>query len=264
MGDGEPAEDEAARAAMEKAESWVSPSEEEAEAASRHTEAAGMEAEALERELAELAEAESEAERALAEADAASLEAEAEAAEAEAEAVALEVEVLEAEAEAAEAEAAAAEAIATHAGVEAAEEPEAEEASASSTEVAESSFYSKNAFSRDPRPKGQALRGPQLGYINWDKVQYHIKSFQLRALAPHLHPNEFRVIMSVNLKNMGLDKGGEKCLKAIVGKRYDEKRRILTLQSRRFESRVENRLFLQGLLKVLVKETEQLQKEQGL
>lgn len=82
------------------------------------------------------------------------------------------------------------------------------------------------------------------------------------ALAPHVMPQEHRVVMKVHLEDLPISTQLEKViLREIVGKRMSEEKNILQIQSNIFGSRIENKRHLVSMLDRIIIGTKSLAKE---
>jgi len=70
---------------------------------------------------------------------------------------------------------------------------------------------------------------------------------------PHgIHPSEFKVVMKVQLEDLGLDERQQQRLKFMVGPRYNPDKDELTLVVNRFLNRIENKKYAVFLLENLL------------
>jgi hypothetical protein len=80
-------------------------------------------------------------------------------------------------------------------------------------------------------------------------LRFASTSFGRTLMAPHVHPNEHRVVVKINTRNLPLDATGVAILREIVGNaRYNEDRSELRLSSNQFGSRMENKRHLVSML----------------
>lgn len=90
-------------------------------------------------------------------------------------------------------------------------------------------------------------------------LRFTTTSFGRTLIAPHVHPNEHRVILKINTKNLPFattSKGGSstemEILREIVGNRLNDERQELRLTSNQFGSRMENKRHLVSMLDRIV------------
>jgi hypothetical protein len=95
-----------------------------------------------------------------------------------------------------------------------------------------------------------------------DALEFTAWSYGRLQLAPHVQPLENRVVLKVSIDDLPIKTLVEKViLKEIVGKRFNEEKNILQLQSRLFGSRIENKRHLVSMLDRIILGTKRLAKE---
>ena len=95
-----------------------------------------------------------------------------------------------------------------------------------------------------------------LANIDPSALRYKIKKYERMALPPYHHPNEFKVVLEVYVKDLNLSENGLEALIDIVGPRYNANKQLLKLTCNKFDTRVENRNYLVWLLDSLLQEAE--------
>jgi hypothetical protein len=95
-----------------------------------------------------------------------------------------------------------------------------------------------------------------LANIDPSVLKYKIKKYERMALPPYHHPNEFKVVLEVYVKDLNLSEEGVEALIDIVGPRYNPNKKLLKLTCNKFDTRVENRNYLVWLLDSLLQEAE--------
>jgi len=95
------------------------------------------------------------------------------------------------------------------------------------------------------------------------KLRFSTTSFGRTMNDPHVHPNEHRVVMKLNLNDVPLDRNGieMEILREIVGTRLNDERNELRLMSNQFGSRIENKRHLVDMLDRIVLSCQRLAKE---
>ena len=95
-----------------------------------------------------------------------------------------------------------------------------------------------------------------------DNLEFSTTCYGRLALAPHVMPQEHRVVMKVHLEDLPISTQLEKViLREIVGKRMSEEKNILQIQSNIFGSRIENKRHLVSMLDRIIIGTKSLAKE---
>lgn len=95
-------------------------------------------------------------------------------------------------------------------------------------------------------------------------IPEHVLKFKTTAFdrlleAPHVHNNEHRVTLQLDVKtNTKLDDVEMMVLKEIVGGRYQEEKGILQLSSNQFGSRIENKRHCVSMLERIMEQTKTL------
>ncbi|KAG5184763.1 ribosomal protein S24/S35, mitochondrial, conserved domain-containing protein [Tribonema minus] len=69
-----------------------------------------------------------------------------------------------------------------------------------------------------------------------------------------VHLAEFKVVLSVRMEDLGLDRTQQEKLRKLAGLRFNKKEQILRLPCELFPSRVENKKYLVYLLETLLEE----------
>ena len=95
-----------------------------------------------------------------------------------------------------------------------------------------------------------------LANIDPSALKYKIKKYERMALPPYHHPNEFKVVLEVYVKDLKLSDKAVDALIDIVGPRYNPNKKLLKLTCNKFDTRVENRNYLVWLLDSLLHEAE--------
>jgi hypothetical protein len=84
------------------------------------------------------------------------------------------------------------------------------------------------------------------------KLRFTTTSFGRTLIAPHVHPNEHRVVLKINTRNLPLEPPEMEILREIVGNRLNDERQELRLTSNQFGSRIENKRHLVSMLDRIV------------
>lgn len=106
-------------------------------------------------------------------------------------------------------------------------------------------------------------------------LRFTTTSYGRIMMAPYVHPNEHRVVMTVQARYLPLDEHfledaaseeqveslERKILREMVGTRYDAKKGTLRLSSNQFGSRIENKRHLVSMLERLVESCQRLAKQ---
>lgn len=83
-------------------------------------------------------------------------------------------------------------------------------------------------------------------------LRFTATSLGRTLVAPHVHPNEHRVVLKINTRNLQLSSTEMEILKEIVGNRLNHEREELRLSSNQFGSRIENKRHLVSMLDRIV------------
>jgi hypothetical protein len=94
-----------------------------------------------------------------------------------------------------------------------------------------------------------------LHFADPSKFRYKTNMYQRYALAPHIHPAEFKVGLKVFLRDLGLSKAEEAVLIELMGPQYHPGKKEIALNCSKFQSRVENSKYLTHLLETLIEES---------
>jgi hypothetical protein len=92
-------------------------------------------------------------------------------------------------------------------------------------------------------------------------LRFTTTSYDRILMAPHVHPNEHRVVMRVSAEKLHLSPLERGILKEIVGLRLNEEKEELRLTSKQFGSRIENKRHLVSMLDRIVSSSRRLAEE---
>ena len=84
------------------------------------------------------------------------------------------------------------------------------------------------------------------------KLRFQTTSYAKFALAPHIHPAEFKVKMAVSVPLLDLDPYAFENMKKICGSRYRANKNELIFTTEKFESRTDNKHHLISMLNDVV------------
>ena len=116
-------------------------------------------------------------------------------------------------------------------------------------------LYNSTEF--QPRPAGKRL---ECG-VEESALRFKTTCYGRLLLAPFVHPNEHKIVMTVPIDELNLNGLERDILKEIVGSRWREEEGELRLQSVSFGSRIENKRHLVSMLDRLVLSCQRLAAE---
>jgi len=102
-----------------------------------------------------------------------------------------------------------------------------------------------------------------LAKMDENLLQFKTKLYGRTPLPPYVHPNEFKVRMTVRTADLNLSDAELLVAKEILGPRYDDVRKRVVMVSNKFDSRNDNKRYLVDVLETVVEESRKINAEES-